>query len=139
LVQRLDYYEAQRSNPSQATQSYISDSSVLTDDLLAEYSVAMDEYVVVSDPPRAIYTFAPRYPTDAELAMKESTVWISALVLQDGYVGEARVAQPSGTDFDFERAALEAAMLYTYSPARFSDQKVDCWVTYAVQFRLKKP
>jgi TonB family protein len=135
-VQRLDYYEANRQNPSAAAQTFVSDSISLVGDLAEAYSAVDSDYKVVSDPPRVSYSVPPRFPANAELTTREATVWVNLLILDDGAVGEAYVAQSSNEGYGFERAALEAAMLHTYSAARHDGQYVACWTTLPIEFRL---
>lgn len=77
----------------------------------------------------------PIYPPAAALYYIEATVTLKVLVDADGIVREAKVLEDSGTELGFERAALESAMLctYTHSSARIN------WHTSPVEFRIKKP
>ncbi len=121
-VQRLDVYVAQNPGPTQPGQSPTEEGFLIPDD-----------FVAVQELPHAISEVAPRYPqTTAGLV---ATIWITALVLKDGSVGAAKVVRNSGTNFGIERAALEAAMQYRYSPALQNGDNVAMWVQYAIEYR----
>jgi len=136
-VQTLDYYEANRQNPAEPGLEFVSDSIALLGDLAVAYSAGQADYIIVNDPPRAVYSVPPRFPPNAEFAAQEATVWVNVRVLEDGTVGEAIVAQSTNEGLGFERAALESAVLYNFAAARHDGQYVSCWTTIPVEFRLE--
>jgi TonB family protein len=79
----------------------------------------------------------PVYPAEAMYKGKEGTVWIKALVDEDGLVRAVRLAKPSETGFDFESTCINAAFGNTFKPATRRGVPVPIWVTYPVEFRLK--
>ncbi len=96
-----------------------------------------DKFKAVSKMPSLIEDLPPAYPVEAKKAGAEGTVWVRALVGNDGRVVKACVLKSSGRD-DFDRAAVEAASKYRYMPAKDADgNPIITWVSYRVTFVLE--
>lgn len=82
----------------------------------------------------------PVYPEGALTSGVEDSVWISALVDAAGIVQRAVVKKPSqhGLQNGFELTALEAAMANVFDPATRDGQPMAAWISYPVEFRIKK-
>jgi protein TonB len=102
-----------------------------------EYLPQPGEYIYRDEDPLAINQVVYQYPPLALEAGIEGTVWVEALVDQDGKVRDARVVVSSGCHAGFEESALEAAYKIKYKPALSNGQPVAVRVTYPVYFRLK--
>jgi TonB family protein len=94
-----------------------------------------DEFVAVDVMPEMIDIQIPVYPEEARAKEIEGTVWIRALVAEDGTVTKARVHKPSGVKM-LDESALKAAYKCTYKPAEQAGKPVAVWVTYKVAFNL---
>ncbi len=87
--------------------------------------------------PDMIYSGEPAYPRLARQAGIEGTVWIKALVDEDGDVVTALVSQSSGTSC-LDQSALEAAYRCRYRPGYHNCGPVKVWVTYPVEFVIRE-
>lgn len=94
-----------------------------------------DDFVAVDVMPEMIYEQQPVYPEKAKTKEIEGTVWIRALVAEDGTVTKAKVQKPSGVDM-LDQSALKAAYKCKYKPAEQDGKPVAVWVTYKVVFNL---
>ncbi len=95
---------------------------------------AFGEYVYVEVLPEAVTKVAPRYPGTARRAGIEGTVMVQALVLEDGTVGECRVAQSvPGLD----EAAVACIRQWRFKPATSKGVPMKVWVTAPVKFTLR--
>lgn len=87
--------------------------------------------------PELIAEQKPEYPEQALRKGGEGTVWIRALVDEEGTVSSVRLAKPSETGFDFESSCITAAFGNKYKPATRNGVPVPVWVAYPVEFRLR--
>ena len=97
----------------------------------------MDQFVPVEIMPEMIHHVQPEYPRMAEQVGLEGRVWIKALVYKDGSVKDAVVYKSSGTPA-LDEAALAVASLNKFKPAIQNGKPVSIWVTYQVDFVLKR-
>jgi TonB family protein len=95
-----------------------------------------DDFVLVDSPAQMIKEIAPVYPDSAKAQKIEGTVWVKALVDENGKVVTAKIARDSGRNCGFEKAALDAASKCEFTPAKKGDVAVPVWVTYRVEFNL---
>lgn len=95
-----------------------------------------DDFVLVDSPAQMINEIAPVYPDSAKAQKIEGTVWVKALVDDNGKVVTAKIARDSGKNCGFEEAALDAASKCEFTPAKKGDNAVSVWVTYKVEFKL---
>lgn len=105
---------------------------------LDEYFPAPGEFVAVEENPVIIKEVKPDYPEMARLTNRETSVWIEALVDQEGKVREVRVVKSSGSNVGFDEAAVEAAYKNVYKPAIQNGKPVAVRITYRVNFKLDK-
>lgn len=95
-----------------------------------------DDFVAVEAPAVMTISSPPVYPDSAKNHKIEGTVWVRALVDENGAVVEAKIVKCSAKDCGFEEAALEAAKRCQYTPAMQNGKPVAVWVTYKVEFAL---
>src|SRR3989304_3493194 len=67
-----------------------------------------NDFVAVETPPVMTVSTTPVYPDSAQNNNIEGTVWVKALVDDNGAVVEAKIVKCSARDCGFEEAALEA-------------------------------
>lgn len=79
----------------------------------------------------------PPYPAAARRAGVEGTVELSLYVLANGRVGEAKVAQSSGSIELDDAAVKEALRTWRLLPQQIDGVAVAAWHNIAVTFRLK--
>ncbi|HEY2953733.1 MAG TPA: energy transducer TonB [Candidatus Eisenbacteria bacterium] len=91
---------------------------------------AYGEYVQVDELPEAVTKVAPTYP---ELNPNlDATVMLSALVLEDGTVGDVRVVKSVRM---LDEAAIAAVRQWRFKPARAKGVPVAVWVAIPVRFK----
>jgi len=86
--------------------------------------------------PEQISVPKPEYPDMARNAGIEGTTVVEALVGANGAVGDARVLRSSGNQ-SLDQAAVAAARLATFRPARQRDKPVRVWVSIPYRFALQ--
>lgn len=86
-----------------------------------------------------VVTFSPRpnYPPDAVRAKIQGEVWVDAVVLPDGTVGEVRVVRSLDATFGIDEEARRTAKRWTFRPGTRQGQPVPVLVTIAIQFNLR--
>ncbi len=87
--------------------------------------------------PEMIYEKSPEYPIEAKENEIEGTVWVKALVGEEGIVIKADVHKSSGNEL-LDKSALKAALEGKYKPAIKDSKPIATWVTYKVDFVLSK-
>jgi len=102
-----------------------------------DYLPAPDEFVPVEIYPEMIHQVEPDYPRLARQAGITGTVWVKALVNEEGKVLKAIVAKSSGT-VSLDDAAVEAASKNQFKPGIQNGRPVKVWVTYPVEFTLSE-
>ena len=95
-----------------------------------------NDFIAVDSAPVMVSVANPVYPDSAKANKVEGTVWIKALIDENGKVIEARIQKCSPKGYGFEEAALEAAKKCEYTPAVQKGKPVSVWVTYEVKFTL---
>jgi protein TonB len=86
--------------------------------------------------PRATSSPKPPYPLTAFKAKQEGRVVLELEVLEDGTVGQVRLAKSS--DFDsLDASALATVKKWRYSPAQKSGQIVKQWIRVSILFEVK--
>ena len=96
----------------------------------------IDSFIKVEIYPEMIFEQKPDYPRLAQKAGITGTVWVSALVGENGSVQSAVVRRSSGTE-SLDQAAVDAARKCRYSPGIQNGRPVKVWVTYRVDFQLE--
>jgi TonB family protein len=89
------------------------------------------EFDVAPNPTRQIM---PVYPDDAKAQGVEGTVYVKLLVTSDGRVGEAQVLKSDAPSLN--QAAIDAALRWTFTPAKKGDASVPVWITLPFRFKL---
>lgn len=87
-------------------------------------------------PPIPIHRPNPIYTSAAITAKIEGTVEVEAVILQDGIVGETRIARSLDRTHGLDEAALAAAKHWTFKPGTINGRPVPVIVTLALEFRL---
>ena len=87
-------------------------------------------------PPIPIQRRNPIYTSAAISARIEGTVEVEAVILQDGIVGDARIARSLDQTHGLDDAALAAAKQWTFKPGTINGRPVPVVVTLALEFRL---
>ena len=87
--------------------------------------------------PRVLREVRPNYTADAMRAKVQGTVWVEAVVLSDGTVGEARVVRSLDSTFGLDDEALKAAKQWRFAPGTRFGQAVAVLVTIELTFTLR--
>jgi protein TonB len=86
--------------------------------------------------PVLIKRVAPRYTSEAMVTKLTGVVVLEAVVRADGTVGDVRVVKSLDARLGLDRAAIEAAKQWEFTPGRRRGQAVDVIVTLILEFRL---
>jgi protein TonB len=86
--------------------------------------------------PEQINVPKPEYPDMARNAGIEGTAVVEALVDANGSIADARILRTSNNQ-SLDQAALAAARLATFRPARQRDKPVRVWVSIPYRFALQ--
>jgi protein TonB len=78
----------------------------------------------------------PPYPLTAFKAKQEGKVVLELEVLEDGAVGQVRLAQSSTVE-SLDESALATVKKWRYSPAQKGGQIVKQWIRVSILFELK--
>lgn len=89
------------------------------------------------DLPRVLREVRPNYTADAMRAKVQGTVWVEAVVMPDGTVGEAHVVRSLDAVFGLDNEALKAARQWRFSPGTRFGQPVPVLVTIELTFTLR--
>jgi protein TonB len=87
--------------------------------------------------PRVIKEVRPNYTADAMRAKVQGTVWVEAVVLPDGSVGEVSVVRSLDQTFGLDQEALKAARQWRFVPGTRFGQPVSVLVTIELTFTLR--
>jgi TonB family protein len=87
--------------------------------------------------PRVLREVRPNYTADAMRAKVQGTVWVEAVVLPDGTVGEATVVRSLDPTFGLDQEALKAARQWRFVPGTRFGQPVPVLVTIELTFTLR--
>ena len=86
--------------------------------------------------PKLIEKVRPDYPEMARKARLESRVFLKAVVLADGSVGEIELIRCDCPSMGFEESAINAVKQWTYEPATLNGRPVDIYFTVIVDFTI---
>jgi protein TonB len=92
-------------------------------------------YYKVEVKPKPTYSPGPRYPDLARRAGIEGQTVVKALVDIDGSIMEVQILKSSGNQM-LDEAALAAARLWKFTPAKQRDKVVRVYVSIPFNFRL---
>jgi len=87
--------------------------------------------------PRVLREVRPNYTADAMRAKVQGTVWVEAVVLPDGTVGQAKVVRSLDSTFGLDEEALKAAKQWRFAPGTRFGQAVAVLVTIELTFTLR--
>jgi periplasmic protein TonB len=86
--------------------------------------------------PTLVYSEAPKYTPEAMRAKIQGSVYLEAVVLASGRVGNVRVTRSLDPTFGLDQEAIKAAKLWRFSPATSQGVPVDVYVTLIIDFRV---
>jgi periplasmic protein TonB len=78
----------------------------------------------------------PRYTSEAMVTKVTGDVVLEAVVRADGTVGAVRLVKSLDARYGLDKAAIEAAKQWVFSPGKRRGQAVDVIVTLILEFRL---
>lgn len=84
--------------------------------------------------PVPVYNPPPKYPEISRRSGIEGTVFIKMWVTKEGKVKQAEIIKSTSNIFD--ESAIEAALLWKFTPAIMNNGPVSVWVTVPFKFRL---
>ncbi|MBN2379760.1 energy transducer TonB [candidate division WOR-3 bacterium] len=93
------------------------------------------KFTKVQEKPELITEVKPEYPEEARREGYEGIVFVEALVSTDGTIAEAKLVQSSGYE-SLDKAALDAAVKWTFTPAEHRGKPVKVWVSIPFNFLL---
>jgi protein TonB len=95
----------------------------------------INAFLPVEKEPQLVKRVRPEYPELARRAGIEGTVWVKILVDKEGKARKAVVIKSNGGDM-LNKAAVNAAMQFVFTPAIMNSGPVFCWVTVPFRFEL---
>jgi len=87
--------------------------------------------------PRVVKEVRPNYTADAMRAKVQGTVWVEAVVLPDGTVGEVSVVRSLDQTFGLDQEAVKAARQWRFRPGTRFGEPVAVLVTIELTFTLR--
>ena len=88
----------------------------------------------VEEIPKRLKNIIPEYPVIAERAGIQGTVTLKVLVNEKGIVDSVEVIEGHSI---FRKPAIDAAKATTFTPAKYNDRAVACWVIMPYRFTLQ--
>lgn len=89
----------------------------------------------VDTPPKLLKRVEPLYPRLAARQKAEATVFLSALVSENGKVLDVKVLKGDRRKLGFDEAAMEAIRRATFQPAMKEGKRVKTWMPVPVFFK----
>jgi TonB family protein len=110
--------------------------TVKTAQTMSKPSETEDEYIDVSEEPKELTSIEQFivYPDSEKRAGIEGKVVVQALIGKDGHVEKANAWE--STNNHFEKAAIDAVMKTTFSPAKQNSTPLRIWITRTINFNL---
>ena len=87
--------------------------------------------------PRPIREVEPRYTSEAMRAKVQGEVWLEAIVLPDGTIGDVTVVRSLDRIFGLDEEAIKAAKQWRFLPGTRLGEPVAVLVTIAISFRIR--
>ena len=87
--------------------------------------------------PQVVRMQKPQYTAEAMRAKVQGVVWVDAVVLPDGTVGDVSVTKSLDSTFGLDQEALKAARQWKFVPGRRFGQPVAVLVTIELTFTLR--
>ncbi len=88
-------------------------------------------------PPRVLREVKPQYTAEAMRAKVQGSVWLQAVVLQDGTVGDVRVVRSLDSTFGLDQEAIKAARQWRFVPGTRFGETVPVLVVIELTFNLR--
>ena len=80
----------------------------------------------------------PKYTREAQAAGIEGTVWLEAVVLPDGKVGNVRVTRSLDSQYGLDEEAVKTVKKWRFKPGMKDGKPVPVLVEIEMTFSLKK-
>lgn len=87
--------------------------------------------------PQVIVQKKPQYTAEAMRAKVQGVVWVDAVVLPDGTVGDVNITKSLDSTFGLDQEAIKAAKQWRFVPGRRFGQPVAVLVTIELTFTLR--
>lgn len=116
-------------------ESYSSDANI--ERIISSIFPKHTDFVPYDEGPVYVNQVHPEYPSLAQKAGMEGTVWLKVLIDINGDVRDVRIFKDSGSDAGFEEAAIKAARESVWKPALANGQPIAVWVSFATKFKLQ--
>lgn len=87
--------------------------------------------------PQVVVQKKPQYTAEAMRAKVQGVVWVDAVVLPDGTVGDVNVTKSLDSTFGLDQEAIKAAKQWRFVPGRRFGQPVAVLVTIELTFTLR--
>jgi protein TonB len=87
--------------------------------------------------PRPIHEEKPRYTAEAMRAKVQGAVWLDAVVLPDGSVGDVQITKSLDAVFGLDEEAIKAAKQWRFVPGTRFGEPVAVQVTIELTFTLR--
>jgi TonB family protein len=87
--------------------------------------------------PVVVHEVKPEYTPAAMQKKIQGSVWVAAVIDQDGDVIDVRVTQSLDAEFGLDQEAVEATRLWKFKPAVKDGKPVHFQVTIQMTFTLK--
>ena len=87
--------------------------------------------------PRPVREVKPQYTADAMRAKIQGSVWLEAVVMPDGTVGDVRITKSLDPIFGLDREAVQAAKRWRFVPGRRFGEPVPVLVVIELTFTLR--
>jgi TonB family protein len=87
--------------------------------------------------PKLVHEVKPQYTAEAMRAKVQGVVWVDAVVLPDGSVGQVSVTKSLDSTFGLDQEALKAAKQWKFVPGRRFGQPVSVLVSIELTFTLR--
>jgi TonB family protein len=88
--------------------------------------------------PRVVREVKPQYTPAAMRARIQGTVWLTAIVLANGDVGDVTVAKSLDAEHGLDQQAIDATRQWKFEPGTREGKPVVVEVTIEMTFTLKK-
>jgi protein TonB len=87
--------------------------------------------------PKLIKQAKPKYTREAMAAKIQGTVLLSAVIREDGTVGEVKVTRSLDTKYGLDNEAVKAAKQWTFEPGLKDGKPVNVVMTIEIGFTLR--
>ena len=87
--------------------------------------------------PQVLVQKKPQYTAEAMRAKVQGVVWVDAVVLPDGTVGDVNITKSLDSTFGLDQEAIQAAKQWKFVPGRRFGQPVAVLVTIELTFTLR--